>query len=84
MYPDPPYFYSHAYHTSTEKLFCPPQHGKFPLREQATETAVKARLVRRHSLFIAKFYFLQMKLLFFIPSEFGLAEGLYPAEKIVV
>jgi len=27
---------------------------------------------------------LQMKLLFFIPSEFGLAEGLYPAEKIVV
>ena len=84
MYPNPPYFYAHDSNTSSEKLFCPPQHGQFPLREQATETDLQSRLVRRHGLLIAKLYFLQMKLLFFIPSELGLAEGLYPAKKIVV
>ena len=69
---------------SAQKRFGPFQNGKLPLRKQSAETAVQSCLVRRHGLLIAKFYFLQMKLLFFISGKFGLAKGLYPAEKIVV
>ena len=69
---------------SAQKRFGPFQNGKLPLRKQSAETAVQSCLVCCHGLLIAKFHFLQMKRLFFIPGEFCLAEGLYPAEKIVV